>query len=247
MNTAQSEAIIIRLVNYSDSSKIIHFFTRKYGIRHAMFRGLKRKSSKYGSILNQFNEVEIFFKDKESSEMIYLDDFELINSNFEISESLDRYYYSLLFCELISKTAQANHTDEDLYYCLSNFLKQVKTVKHPEPVLIRSLMNLSSALGFEFNLDYCSNCSERISEKYQFSYSLGILCDDCAKAELPNPLFPEQFKCLYAVQKIDIEKIDKISINKKLFLEILSILLRFIENQIDEKLNFKSMEFIRTL
>ena len=247
MKQVQSDAIIIRHVNYSDSSKIIHFFTKDFGIRHAMQRGLKRKSSKFGSILNQFNEVKIFFKDKENSEMIYLDDSELIRSHFEISESLDKYYFALFFCELISKTAQINHADEEMYDCLSNFLVQIKSVKHSEVVLIRFLMELYTALGFDFDLSICSICSNEIKEKYQFSYQYGILCSDCTKPELKNPLIPEYYKCLFTVQKIDREKINKISINKKLFHSILSILNRFLENQIDEKLNLKSMEFIKSL
>ena len=193
MAPVSSEAIILQVFRYGDTSKIIRLLTRSRGVQSVIAKGAATPRSKYGGILEPFTEGVASFYAKENRDLHTLGSFELTRSRQSLGADLIRFGGASLIAELIMRSG-IEEPDEHLYEVVRDALDRIATTETNavESVVLGEVWALIGQLGFAPALDECIACGRnvRADEDAVFDYVAGGLrCNDCAGG-LPGRTLP---------------------------------------------------------
>lgn len=211
-------AIILRTINYLESSKIVYVYTKDYGKQTLVAKGSRRSKSKFGSSLEICSIVELKYYKKSNRDMYNLTNSELINNNY-----LDKLNYNdkilcLMMCESIFKLEKEDNSDEYLFLKLEELIKISSTEKiFSLNMFIHSQLMLANSIGHSIILrwdnskiiDYTydndvfldiSNCkiyldnNKRAGMRYKFKIEELNFIKDISNGILDTELTKHQFK-----------------------------------------------------
>ena len=89
------EAVVLRSMNYQESSKILTIYTRESGTMGVLVKGARRAKSKFGASLEPLAHINAIVYVKESRELQLLTDAELLSSFPKTQEEFDKLFISL--------------------------------------------------------------------------------------------------------------------------------------------------------
>ena len=193
MALVSSDAIILQVFKFGDTSKILRLLTRSGGVQSVIAKGAANPKSKYGGVLEPFTEGVASFYAKENRDLHTLGSFELTRSRQALGNDLIRFGGASLISELIMRSG-IEEPDEHLYEVVREALDRIVTAEKgaAESVVLGETWALIAQLGFAPALDSCINCGRAIgdNEDATFDYVAGGLrCNDCA-AGMPGRVLP---------------------------------------------------------
>ena len=193
MALLSTDAIILQVFKYGDTSKILRLLTRASGVQSVIAKGAANPKSKYGGVLEPFTEGVASFYARENRELHTLGSFELTRSRQGLGADLVRFGGASLIAELIMRSG-IEEPDADLYNVVSDTLDRITLADRSaaESVVLGEAWALIAQLGFAPSLDGCITCGRDIrnEEEVAFDYVAGgVRCPDCA-AGMPGKLLP---------------------------------------------------------
>ncbi len=199
----KTEAIVLKKMNYGDSSKIAVFFSKEHGKLSAIIKGARSPKSKTGLIIDAFNNVQIVFYKKNNRDLHFISQADLIFHYPKVKEDLDKLKYSLAVLELTDTLTVENEVYPKLYRGLVRMLRLFNdTDEEPRILLIKFILFILKETGYETKFDECASCGKPMSEteKAFFSYDSGILCDACSGNRIDGmPMSEELFKIFFCL------------------------------------------------
>jgi DNA repair protein RecO (recombination protein O) len=170
-----TEAVVVRGVEYSQTSRIVTFVTPKRGRVACMVKGARRKGSSASAALDTFNRVEIGLVWKASRSVQPLTDCAVIDAYPAIKADLDKSACASIALEIASRTAHENEPSEELFAALVNGLEDMAAWKGPaELCACRMVLRLLAAAGFAPLLDRCCVTGEAVGGACGFSLDGGV-------------------------------------------------------------------------
>jgi DNA repair protein RecO (recombination protein O) len=109
-----TEAIILRTYKLGEVDRIVVFLTRDRGKRRGVAQGARRMRSRFGAALEPLTRVGVTYFEKESRELVSLNDAEPLSSPLWSGRG-DALGYTGYFAELIDECALEGDADETLY------------------------------------------------------------------------------------------------------------------------------------
>jgi DNA repair protein RecO (recombination protein O) len=193
MALLSTDAIILQVLRYGDTSKILRLLTRSAGVQSVIAKGAANPKSKYGGILEPFTEGVAAFYARENRDLQTLGSFELTRSRQSLGSHLVRFGGASLIAELIMRSA-IEEPDEQLYLAVQAMLDRIAAapVDAVESVVLGEAWALIAELGFAPALDECISCGREIGpdEDISFDYTAGgVRCADCASG-MPGRVVP---------------------------------------------------------
>jgi len=143
-----TEAIILKSINYKDKDKIYTIFTEKHGRFSIVGRGVRKISSRRGGNLDSFNYVSIKLTEmdngfKNLDEVIVLNSFKNIKSDYSLG--LKAYY----FAELINKNIEEGIDDAKIFKLFKRSLEILDTkTLHVDILTLFFEIQLLKELGY---------------------------------------------------------------------------------------------------
>src|SRR5688572_21229708 len=179
-----TDAIILQVFKYGDTSKILRLLTRSAGVQSVIAKGAANPKSKYGGILEPFTEGVAHFYAKENRDLHTLGTFELTRSRQSLGGNLIRFGGASLIAELLMRAA-IEEPDSELYDAVSSTLDRIAAAdaNAVESVVLGETWSLVAQLGFAPSLDECITCGREIeaAEDINFDYTAGgVRCADCS-------------------------------------------------------------------
>lgn len=178
MATINVRGIVIRSVDYGETSKILTVFSQELGIISVMARGVKSAKSKKQNLVVPFTEIN--FELNESKNFYYLSDGEIINANLGIRSKLIDIYLGQLFFDIIENTIIKENQSSQEYLLLSKslkFLSENKDNNHSLTIANMFLIKYISMIGYKPNLVECSICKASKFKQLSFAHNYGgIIC-----------------------------------------------------------------------
>lgn len=183
-------AICIRTVDYSETSQIVTFFTRKHGKIGAIAKGSKRQKSPFGGPIENFAYGQILFTDTDRDKLATLTEFETSSTTMN-SAGLYKSIFILNCCffasELLTKLIDDYDPHEELFNSFLQFIQNAQEQNENQilSLLIIFQLTLLSEVGLQPVLNYCTNCrmpysqSDTHNEYYFSSSANGLICKDC--------------------------------------------------------------------
>ena len=201
----KTKALVIKKLDYGDTSKIATFFTEDFGKISAIIKGARSPKSKMGSVVDILNTVQIVYYKKESREVQLVSQAELINHYTKIKEDLDKLKYGSSVAELLLNLTLEDEAHPKLYKGTARILDLMNESDEPAEIYFaKYVLFFLKEMGYEIQLEKCSSCEKdiEIGMPYSFSYNSGILCSGCKHEELISYEFsPELFKLLLCLSR----------------------------------------------
>ncbi|MEI6674377.1 MAG: DNA repair protein RecO [Verrucomicrobiota bacterium] len=136
-------AIVVRLTRLTDTSLIVHWFTRDHGLVKTVAKGARRPNSQFAGKLDLFFGGEIRFVRARCGELHMLQEVAIS----EWRDGLRRHYSATLlaayFGQLLELAVEPEHADPDLYALLQRGLDHVAAT----PASLRALRHFESELA----------------------------------------------------------------------------------------------------
>lgn len=221
----ESEAIVLKIFDYGESDKIITFLTEDFGKITAIAKGAKRSKIRFVRKLELFTKLHIRFADNKHSDMVRIDEAELLAPFPTLSNDYERFLCANLVCELLINWATSDK-DRNLYNLAVWTL--VNIAQHPPlSSLLLFQLHLLTILGFHLHLSSCTMCDTPMQQGGVFLFIAeknGIVCRKCldAQREKPHmiPLSIGSLKLLEKAREIDPDKWSRFHFSKQSLKEV---------------------------
>ena len=147
MSFEHSEAIVLRKVDFSETSRIVTFLTPDRGRMACMVKGARRKGSPMATLLDTYNRLEITYMWKESRQIQLLTEATLLDGYGTVKASIEGIACAAFLLEMAGTVAQENDPAPELFHVLRNGLEHLnlKNVNSFTTLVQKILMILEAA------------------------------------------------------------------------------------------------------
>ncbi len=188
MSIEKTEAVVLRAVNYRDSSKIVTFYTKRYGKMSAIAKGARNPKSKFGSLLQPLNYLQIVFYRRESRQLQYVSSTEFVRYFKSLTSNMDKLSVAMALVEIINRVMHDEDENEKIFQLLVDSLTVLDTPDAvPGNVFIHFGLHTAIELGFAPAFTTCLRCGNRIDleKERKVCYVVekgGPLCEKCSSS-----------------------------------------------------------------
>ncbi len=174
------QAFVLRVRDFAESDVIVTLFTKEWGKRAAIAKGVRRLASRMGGVFDLLNLVEIVYYSKEQLDLVSQAD--LISSYPRLKNSMQSTLTALRACKLLDQLLPLHQQEPSAYTIFAQLLTVLEYEKQPrEQTGVAAMLKLLAVLGHRPELRACLRCGST-SGPFRFIASRGgILCDKCTK------------------------------------------------------------------
>jgi DNA repair protein RecO (recombination protein O) len=181
MPLRESEAIILRTFPLGEADRLVSFFGRTTGRLRGVARGARRPKSRFGSTLETFSHIRIWFYERETRELVRISQCELLRSFLDVQ----RDYRSGLALALVSEVSESLLPEREpndgvfrLLLLTAGAIERGTGVGLPLAYFGLWMMRLG---GWLPPLERCARCGRELREEklYASPVYLGVACESC--------------------------------------------------------------------
>jgi DNA repair protein RecO (recombination protein O) len=257
----KTEAIVLKAVNYRDTSKIVTFYTRRYGKMSAIAKGARNPKSKFGSLFQPLNYLQIVFYRRENRQLQYVSSSDFVKYFKSLTTSMERLSVAISLIEIVNRVMHDEEENEQLFGLLVDSLAELDNIETQNPVSPQSPLNvfihfglhLAIDLGFAPNFDNCLICQKPMETEKQkrVSYVIekgGPLCEECS-SKLNNTyiLSTPAFSILRSFARLGSGAAAKSKMELALQHELSNFIFVYLRKHSDNLKEIKSLKFLNAL
>jgi DNA repair protein RecO (recombination protein O) len=182
MSSEKTRAIVLRVVDFSESSSVVTLFTEDFGKVGALAKGAKRPKGPFEGALDLLALVRIVFLHKSSEALDLLTEAKLERRFRSAERSLARLYAGYYVAELLSELTDNGDPHRELFQAADRALTALDAGEPiAETALAFELVALREA-GHAPSLDQCVVCGQSVETQGRVPFGLtagGVLCGEC--------------------------------------------------------------------
>jgi DNA repair protein RecO (recombination protein O) len=182
MAAEKTLAIVLRVVDFSETSCVVTLFTRDFGKIAALAKGARRPKSPFESALDLMAVCRIVFLHKSSDALDLLTEAKLERRFRSAERSLSCLYAGYYVVELLSELTHTSDPHPELFDLADRTLIQLDSGTNIAPVVMHFELNALRVLGHLPLLGECVGCSKQIPESRRIAFGQlagGVLCQQC--------------------------------------------------------------------
>jgi DNA repair protein RecO (recombination protein O) len=243
-----SEAIVLRSINLSESDKLVTFMTNRYGKIKCVAKAARKIKNRFGASIEPLSHIRLIYFGKENQTLYRLNHSDIIHSFQRIRDDSQKIYTGIYFSELIDTLIPEMHPDANAFRLLHEGLKTVEDVENLGILSCIFEMRLMCIAGYTPQLSHCSICKKKgYSTKIGFSFERrGIICEPCSFQVKPEIRFQVGIlKYLKKLKTMNIRHANRLKFPKGSELEIEQLIHRFVLSYTGREL--KSYPFIKNM
>jgi len=163
MRTVAAEAIVIGLMDYRESDRIVTLFTREHGKISGIARNARKSRKRFGGALELFAclKVEIVLAEG----LVPLKDADIVTIYPRIRETFGGIAHAGYACELVAAFLPEGLANGRAYRLLMAYLEHLDKGESGRSDRYFFEMNLLNILGYRPPLEECSECGALLAEK----------------------------------------------------------------------------------
>lgn len=191
MESEKTDAIVIRLADFSNTSRVVTFFTREFGKTSAIAKGGKRLKGPFDSALDLLSTCRIVFLRKSSSALDILTEASLIHRFRAPSNSLNSFYAGCYVAELLAGLTEEYDPHESLFDSAIEALTQFARGPDVPLSLVKFELTTLQEIGQFPSFDECTHCSRHINFEESATFRVsqgGLLCPRCPSTDFNDHL-----------------------------------------------------------
>ncbi|HEX9614682.1 MAG TPA: DNA repair protein RecO [Bacteroidota bacterium] len=185
----KTDAVVLKSMRYRDTSKIVTFYTRKFGKLAAIAKGSRGMSNKFGASLEPMTEVSLVLYKKEQRELQLVSQCDIVRPFKRIHTEIEKMGAAMSVIELLNQITHSEEENPGLYALVAEMLESLEpAAKNFHNFVYAFELRLASLSGFTPVFDRCAACGKPNSAEGTGSTVLfridrgGLLCSSCAEA-----------------------------------------------------------------
>lgn len=249
MTYGKTNAIVLRMFNYGEADRVVHFFSEKRGQIHAFARGVRRLKSRIGGRIDLLNMGVLDYNEKSGNQLFFINNFELINTFPSLKIETSSLWRAIFITELVHLVTQLGQPDLQLYKIFTSFLSAIdeKTSKS-RTLLLLFQMYLIHHSGYLPPIDYCHNCNQKTSFPISWSPMTDMFwCSRCLPNKNDNFLIitKQMANIMKIMIRPDVKSLASISINDSDLLFAEKFCIKYLSYHLD--FNNKTKDILKIL
>jgi DNA repair protein RecO (recombination protein O) len=191
-----TDAIVLHMFDYLESSRILRLVTRDGGVRSALAKGARRSSRRFGSAVDLFAQGSAQLYAKPGRDLDTLSAFDVVLARPTLAADLGRFAGASAIAELTLRFGR-DAADAGLFDAVVEALDALMTAA-PDAALTATLAGawrIVAELGFAPAVDVCGECHALLEPDATVMFSHragGALCARCGRLapagrKLPPP------------------------------------------------------------
>jgi len=240
MPVRESEALILRSFPLGEADRLVSFLSRSEGRMRGVASGARRTKSRFGSTLEPFSYVRMWFYERQTRELVRINQCELIESFLEAQRD---YAVSLAFA-LVSEVTEAvlgeHEVAEPNFRLLLVIARAIKAgAKLPLPLAYFAFWIVRLG-GWMPALDRCSRCGADVHNARASMARSGLFCPNCT---LPGQrtISQEALQLARRMASEKLERLMKANFATAAIDDVKDHMLNLVEQHIEKKLQTRKM------
>jgi DNA repair protein RecO (recombination protein O) len=204
MPAEKALALVVRAVDWSETSRIATLWTREFGKVRVLAKGGRRLKSNFEVALDLLTVCGIVFLRKSSGGLDLLTEAQVSERFPRLRTSLPALYAGYYIAELLADWTEDFDPHPNLFDEALQALRELGTSPTTTgPRLARFELVLLRELGYRPVLERCAACGAALSGRLAFSAAAGgVLCAACQPAQRERrPLSPDTWQALRALDE----------------------------------------------
>ena len=186
MPTEKASAIVIRSVEFSETSLVVTLFTREFGKLGALAKGARRLKGPFESALDLLALCRIVFLHKSSDALDLLTEAKLLRRFRPAGHDLSGLYAGYYVAELLGALTDEDDPHPELFDLADETLAALSAGEPVAKRIVRFELGALRLLGHMPLLDACVECGARIVPAGRVAFGHldgGVLCPACREGK----------------------------------------------------------------
>ena len=182
MAAEKSLAIVLRTIEFSETSVVATLFTERFGKISALAKGARRPKGPFESALDLLAVVRIVFLHKSSGALDLLTEAKLERRFRAAARDLSRLYAGYYVAELLTELTDEGDPHADLFSAADRTLVRLDEGAPVAPTVLDFELTALKLLGHLPSLHDCVGCGNPVEAVSRVAFGLvvgGVLCSDC--------------------------------------------------------------------
>jgi DNA repair protein RecO (recombination protein O) len=158
---AKTDAVVLKSMKFRGSSKIVTFYTRRYGKLKGIAKGARELKSQFGAALEPMTCVGLVLYKKETRDLHLISQCDILRSYKRIHSDIERMTVTLSVLELVHQLAHEEEENPLLYSLLLETMDALELSEGPPlNILFAFELRLCHLFGFGPSWDRCMRCGK---------------------------------------------------------------------------------------
>jgi len=236
----RTEAIVLRLLDYGESDRIVTFCTAGYGKIRGIAKGARRSRKRFANVLEPFCCSHLLFSRRGPDSLALIDSSEVISHFPQIRTDLEKTLSASYLIDLTDQFTPDDKKSEAIFKLLYDFLFLIEERPAAESILRFFEIRLLKLSGYDPVLDHCLACKRPVGNEsaYRFSATAGgLTCTGCRPAgEDSIPVSLGTIRTLLLGREAQIDRLGNILLSGQSAVESRQILAHFIRHILGREL-----------
>ncbi len=180
---ATTEGVVLRSMKYRETSKIVTFYTRKFGKVSGMVKGARRAKNSFGSSLEPMSYVTVVVYKKAGRELQTIAQCDIIKPFRHLMEDIDRMAAGISLVELSALVAHEEEENPSFFDLLVKSLEAINLSEARASNIVWYFeLKLAKILGFGPTFGRCAFCGTKRRAGSDARFHLpkgGLICSAC--------------------------------------------------------------------
>ncbi|MBM4002339.1 MAG: DNA repair protein RecO [Planctomycetes bacterium] len=186
MASEKSLAIVLRVVEFSETSCVVTLFSRDFGKIGVLAKGARRPKSPFEAALDLLAVCRIVFLRKSSDGLDLLTEAKLERRFRSASRDLGRLYCGYYLLELLRELTHQGDPHPDLFDLADHSLAAIDHGADLAPIVLWFEFAALRILGHAPRLDDCAECGGALPDLERIAFGQvagGTLCQRCREGQ----------------------------------------------------------------
>jgi DNA repair protein RecO (recombination protein O) len=186
MSSEKATAIVLRVIEFSETSSVVWLFTREFGKVRALAKGARRPKGPFESALDLLATCRIVFLRKSSDSLDLLTEAKLERRFRPPGGDLSSLYAAYYVAELLNELTDDYDPHPGLFDAADETLVALAEGGSSPAALVHFELTALRELGHLPSLSACGECGAAVESKGRVPFSQlagGVLCDACRSGQ----------------------------------------------------------------
>src|SRR6478736_5628443 len=182
MASEKTRAIVLKLVEFSETSLVLTLFTEDFGKVGALAKGARRPKGPFEGAIDLLAFIRIVFLRKSSDSLDLLTEAKLERRFRSAQRDLARLYAGYYVAELLTELTERGDPHPALFQAAERTLLDLDTGAPLLETIVRFELTALHEVGHLPSLASCVVCGRPVEAKGRVAFGMtagGVLCDDC--------------------------------------------------------------------